>query len=44
MLTSIIDDCINNLIPSYEQLKRLRQRAKKYTEIEGDIYFSKLKK
>ena len=35
---------INNLIPSYEQLKTLRQRAKKYTEIEGDIYFNKLKK
>jgi ATP-binding cassette subfamily B protein len=35
---------INNFIPSYEQLKRLRQRAKKYTEIEGDIDFSKLKK
>ena len=35
---------INNFIPSYEQLKRLRQRAKKYTEIEGDIYFNKLKK
>jgi len=35
---------INNFIPSYEQLEKLRRRAKKYTEITGDIYFEKLMK